>query len=129
QCTTPRLTFCECAAVGGMMEASLLAETVMEHEYDYLIIGAGMAADAAAKALGDADPDARVGILGDETHAPYERPPLTKGLWTENDKKPADAVDLGTAAKGADLHLGRQAVSLDTTSRSVDDDPGASWLY
>src|SRR5699024_590817 len=82
-----------------------------------------------AKPLGVACPDSRVGSLGDETQSRYERPPLTKGFWTQTDKKPADAVDLGTAAKGADLHLGRQAVSLDTTSRSVDDDQGDNWLY
>lgn len=100
----------------------------MDHEFDYLIVGGGMSADAAARALRESDPDASVGILGDEAHGPYERPPLTKGLWKE-DKPAAEVVDLGTAGKGAELQLGRRAVSLDTTSRSVDDDQGDSWQY
>lgn len=100
----------------------------MEYEYDYLVIGGGMAADAAAKSLKQSDPDARVGILGEETQGPYERPPLTKGLWQES-KPPADVVDLGTVDKGVELHLGRRAVSLDTTNRNVEDDRGDSWQY
>lgn len=100
----------------------------MEHEYDYLIAGGGMAADAAAKAIAEGDPGASVGILGDEVHAPYERPPLTKGLWNE-DKPPAEVVDLHTVDKGAQLHLGRHAVDLDTTNRSVDDNQGDRWQY
>lgn len=100
----------------------------MDHEYDYLIVGGGMSADAAAKALHESDPGSSVGILGDETHAPYERPSLTKGLWKET-RPAADVVDLGTAGKDAELHLGRRAVSLDTTSRSIDDDQGDSWQY
>ena len=51
----------------------------MEHVHDYLIIGAGMAADAAAKAIREVDPAADVGLGGEETSAPYQRPPLSKG--------------------------------------------------
>jgi len=52
----------------------------MQYEYDYLIVGAGMTADAAAKAIRESDAPARIGIVGIETHAPYERPPLSKAL-------------------------------------------------
>lgn len=100
----------------------------MDHEYDYLIIGAGMTADAAAKTLHEEDSGASIGILGDEAFGPYGRPPLSKGVWKE-DKPAAEVVDLGTAAKGARLHLGRRAVSLDTTDRSVEDDQGDTWFY
>ena len=55
----------------------------MEHRYDYLIIGAGMTADAAAKAIREADAKASIGLVGDETHPPYERPPLSKALWKD----------------------------------------------
>ncbi len=36
----------------------------MEHDYDYLIIGAGMTADAAAKSIRKADAGASIGIVG-----------------------------------------------------------------
>lgn len=98
----------------------------MEYRYDYLIVGAGMAADAAAKALRESAPDATIGIVGDEPHPPYERPPLSKGLWKE---KPVDSVDLGTVRGGAVLHLRRHAVALDRVARQVSDDHGDTYTY
>lgn len=99
----------------------------MEHKYDYLIIGAGMAADAAAKAIREVESDAKIGIVGEETSAPYQRPPLSKGLW-KGDKSPAD-VDLATAATGATLHLGRRIESLDRAAHLAHDDRGDSYRY
>jgi NADPH-dependent 2,4-dienoyl-CoA reductase/sulfur reductase-like enzyme len=99
----------------------------MEHAYDYLIVGGGMAADAAAKAIRAADAAASVGILGAEAEPPYERPPLSKALW-KGDRTLA-SIDLGTAAGGIDLHLGRRAQVLDRAGHRVDDDRGDSWRY
>lgn len=42
----------------------------MEHKHDYLVIGAGMAADATARAIREVGPDADIGIVGEETSAP-----------------------------------------------------------
>lgn len=53
----------------------------MEHSYDYLIIGAGMSGEAAAQALHASDGDGRIGMIGNESHPPYDRPPLSKALW------------------------------------------------
>jgi NADPH-dependent 2,4-dienoyl-CoA reductase/sulfur reductase-like enzyme len=100
----------------------------MEHACDYLMIGAGMAADAAAKALHDNDPEASVAIIGDEPQPPYKRPPLSKGLWSET--RPAgEAVDLNTAAKGAEVYSQRRAISLDANGHTVEDDQGDRWQY
>lgn len=99
----------------------------MEYEYDHLIVGAGMTADAAARAIREVDRGARVGIVGAEPHAPYERPPLSKALW--KDDKPAESVDLGTAASGAALHLGRRVVALDRGARRAVDDRDDVYRY
>ncbi|WP_424683793.1 NAD(P)/FAD-dependent oxidoreductase [Frateuria sp. YIM B11624] len=99
----------------------------MEHAYDYLIVGGGMAADAAAKAISAADAAASIGILGAETEPPYERPPLSKALW-KGDKTLA-SIDLQTAASGAELHLGRRAQTLDRAGHRVVDDRGDNWRY
>ena len=99
----------------------------MEHAYDYLIVGGGMAADAAAKAIRTADAVASIGILGAETEPPYERPPLSKALW-KGDKTLA-SIDLQTAASGAELHLGRRAQTLDRAGHRVVDDRGDNWRY
>jgi NADPH-dependent 2,4-dienoyl-CoA reductase/sulfur reductase-like enzyme len=99
----------------------------MEHVHDYLIIGAGMAADAAAKAIREADASANVGMVGDEAAPPYQRPPLSKALW-KGDKAVAD-IDLATAASGAQLHAGRRIESLDRIAHVARDDHGDSYRY
>ena len=99
----------------------------MEHLYDYLIIGAGMTADAAAKAIRKADAEASIGMVGDERQAPYERPPLTKALWKGD--KPVDSIDLGTDRSGAALHLERRIEVLDRDDRSARDDHGDIYRY
>lgn len=99
----------------------------MAYEYDHLIVGAGMTADAAAKAIRELDRTARVGLVGDERHAPYERPPLSKGLW--KDDRPIESIDLGTSASGAVLHLGRRVVGIDRVARRVVDDQGGVYAY
>jgi len=99
----------------------------MEHLYDYLIIGAGMTADAAAKAIRKADAEASIGMVGDERQAPYERPPLTKALWKGD--KPIESIDLGTDRSGAVLHLQRRIEVLDRDDRSARDDQGDVYRY
>src|SRR5215831_16617708 len=98
----------------------------MEPDYDYLIIGAGMTADAAAKSIRKADAGGSIGIVGDETHPPYERPPLSKALWKD---KTVESIDLATERSGAVLHLGRRARALDCVDRSARDDHGNVYRY
>jgi NADPH-dependent 2,4-dienoyl-CoA reductase/sulfur reductase-like enzyme len=99
----------------------------MEHVHDYLIIGGGMAADAAAKAIREVDAAANVGIVGDDPSPPYQRPPLSKAMW-KGDKSPAD-IDLATAGSGATLHPGRRIASLDRVAHVARDDRGDSYRY
>jgi NADPH-dependent 2,4-dienoyl-CoA reductase/sulfur reductase-like enzyme len=99
----------------------------MDHDYDYLIIGAGMTADAAAKSIRKEDAAASIGVVGDEAHAPYERPPLSKALWKGD--KGVESTDLGTARSGAEVHLGRRIVALDCVDRSARDAEGDIYRY
>lgn len=57
----------------------------MRFDYDYVIVGGGMAADAAARGIREVDPVGSIAILGDDAEPPYERPPLSKDLWREPD--------------------------------------------
>jgi NADPH-dependent 2,4-dienoyl-CoA reductase/sulfur reductase-like enzyme len=90
--------------------------------YRYLIIGGGMTADAAARAIRESDPSGSIGIISDDPHPPYNRPPLSKGLWKGDD--PAKTVWRGTDTIGADLRLGRRATAINTKQKSVTDDRG-----
>jgi len=99
----------------------------MDHVHDYLIVGAGMAADAAAKAICEADATGDIGMVGEEAAPPYQRPPLSKALW-KGDKQVAD-IDLGTAASGVKLYLERRVVALDRAAHLVRDGQGDSYRY
>jgi 3-phenylpropionate/trans-cinnamate dioxygenase ferredoxin reductase subunit len=99
----------------------------MQHTYDYLIIGGGMSADAAAKSIRKHDEKGTIGLISAEIHPPYERPPLTKALWTKD--KPVESIDLDTQRAGLELHLGRNAVALDRDAKNVTDDRGDTYRY
>lgn len=52
------------------------------NNYKYVIIGGGMAANAAVEGIREEDEQGSIGILTAESFPPYDRPPLSKGLWS-----------------------------------------------
>ena len=46
-----------------------------------MLVGGGTASFAAAKAIRERDPTAKVLIVTQEKYTPYSRPPLSKHLW------------------------------------------------
>jgi len=53
---------------------------IMTRSTDYLLIGGGLASAEAAKLIRQQDESAAITLVGDEPHAPYNRPPLTKAF-------------------------------------------------
>jgi NADPH-dependent 2,4-dienoyl-CoA reductase/sulfur reductase-like enzyme len=94
--------------------------------YTYLIVGGGMTADAAISGIREVDPSGPIGLIGADLHPPYDRPPLSKGLWKG---KPLESIWRKTAGEGVILHLGRQAKTLDPPNRRVTDDRGTVYTY
>jgi 3-phenylpropionate/trans-cinnamate dioxygenase ferredoxin reductase subunit len=52
----------------------------------YLIVGGGLTADAACRGIRELDPDGAIVLVGEDSHPPYARPPLSKGLWKGADE-------------------------------------------
>ena len=52
------------------------------NQQTFVVIGAGQAGGWAVKTLRDEGFDGRILMFGNEAHAPYERPPLSKGVLT-----------------------------------------------
>lgn len=94
--------------------------------YKYLIIGGGMAADAAAKAIRKADADGSIGLISAETAPPYKRPPLSKTLWQG---KPLESIWLKTDEHGVDLHLSRRVQTLDLHDKTATDDDCREYTF
>ena len=95
-------------------------------DYHYLIVGGGMAADAAARGIRELDPSRDIGVLSEEPDAPYSRPPLSKGLWKGD---ALESVWRKTADLGVTLHLGKRVMRLDPATRQVTDHRGATYGY
>lgn len=94
--------------------------------YDYLIVGGGMTADAAVSALVAGDPKGKIGLVSAESDPPYNRPPLTKGLWKDEN---LGSVWLKSARLGATLHLARRVERLDVDEKQAVDDEGQVYAY
>jgi 3-phenylpropionate/trans-cinnamate dioxygenase ferredoxin reductase component len=97
----------------------------MEH-YRYLIVGGGMAADAAVDGIREIDGDGSVGVVALETDPPYSRPPLSKGLWKGDDP---ESVWRHTEDKGAQVYLGRTIESIDAEAKQARDDQGGVYGF
>ncbi|BAU50188.1 FAD-dependent pyridine nucleotide-disulfide oxidoreductase [Sulfurifustis variabilis] len=94
--------------------------------YQYIIVGGGMTADAAAKGIREVDPQGTIAIFAAERHPPYNRPPLTKGLWKG---KAVETVWRGTAETGATLRLDRTIAAIDPERKVVQDRDGETHGY
>ena len=94
----------------------------MEHSFDYVILGAGMAGSAAAKGIRSRDGKGTIALLGAEPHPPYDRPPLSKDLW--NGRKSPEQIWRDIESLRATLFPGRHAAAIDTQKKSVRDDHG-----
>lgn len=87
----------------------------------YLIVGGGMAADAAVHGIRELDETGTIAMLSAENHAPYDRPPLSKKLWTG---KPLESIWRKTAEAGVDIRLEARALACDRESRTITDNHG-----
>jgi 3-phenylpropionate/trans-cinnamate dioxygenase ferredoxin reductase subunit len=94
--------------------------------YDYLIIGGGMSAAAAVTTLAARDPQGTIGLVSAESDPPYDRPPLTKGLWKDQD---LGSVWRQSAQAGATLHLNRRVERLDVDQKQAVDDGGQVYAF
>jgi 3-phenylpropionate/trans-cinnamate dioxygenase ferredoxin reductase subunit len=86
-----------------------------------VIVGASYAGVQLAVSARELGFDAPIVLLGDEAHAPYQRPPLSKGLLTG--KTDVDQLALRGpdffAEQNIELRLGTRATALDLTARRV----------
>lgn len=97
----------------------------MRH-YAYLIIGGGMAADAAVKGIRSIDENWEICVVGSEPVPPYKRPPLSKQLWKG---KPVDSIWLDTTDFGITLELGKTVTAIDLTDNHVVDHEGVEYGF
>jgi len=94
--------------------------------YHYLIVGGGMTAAAAVEGIREIDANGTIGIISLEQDRPYDRPPLSKGLWKD---KPLDTIWRKLDQDGLALHLGRTVREILASRKCVIDDRGDRFGY
>ncbi len=112
--------------------AQLTAELVKKKEAPIVIVGAGQAGAIAARAMRDLGSAAPIDLFGEEHHAPYERPPLSKsdfvgkigssGLTSVLSATEAETLDIA-------LHLGARVAKIDRTERTIETEDGTLFPY
>lgn len=94
-----------------------------------VVVGAGLAGWRLVEFLRGAGFGGSLTLIGDERHAPYDRPPLSKqvlaGRWDVGKATLATPEKLGAAS--ATLRLGERAVALDVERTAVQLE-GGEWI-
>ncbi|MDQ0307839.1 NADPH-dependent 2,4-dienoyl-CoA reductase/sulfur reductase-like enzyme [Kitasatospora herbaricolor] len=76
-----------------------------------VVVGAGLAGAQCVRALRGGGLQGRIVLLGDEPHAPYDRPPLSKDVLLG--KADATTLDIDYEQLGVELVTGRRATGLE----------------
>lgn len=97
-----------------------------DKHYQYLIIGGGMTGEAAIRGIRQADPTGGIGLFSAEAHPPYNRPPLSKGLWKG---EPETDIWLDPPAGATDLVLDRRIDRIEPDRKVAVDDQGNEYSY
>ena len=97
----------------------------------YLIVGGGAAAASAIDGIREHDPSGSIRVLSRDNHPPYQRPPLSKGLWFG--KQTLNELPIHPdgfyAERNVELLLRREAVELDADAHRVWDERGGVHEY
>ncbi|HSJ87038.1 MAG TPA: FAD/NAD(P)-binding oxidoreductase [Anaerolineales bacterium] len=97
----------------------------MKH-YKYLIIGGGLAGDAAVEGIRELDKEGSIGMFSMELNPPYTRPNLSKQLWKG---RPLEKIWKNTESRGADLLLNHKVTEIDLPKKCVRDEAGEEYSF
>jgi NADPH-dependent 2,4-dienoyl-CoA reductase/sulfur reductase-like enzyme len=102
-----------------------------EHSCSYIVVGAGLAAASAVDGIRQHDQNGSILIIGAEPEAPYDRPPLSKQLWSGG--KRVEEIFLHDQAfyaqHGVELRVGTEVVALDPAAHVLRDGSGTRYRY
>src|SRR5512142_1519475 len=98
---------------------------MMKH-YKYLIIGGGLAGDAAVRGIRELDANGSIGMFSTELNPPYVRPNLSKGLWKG---RPIEKIWRNTEGMKVELLLNRKVVELYVQKKCDADESGEEYTF
>src|SRR5690348_6747312 len=97
----------------------------------YVIVGGGLAGASAVEGLREVDPAGPIVMFGGEPELPYNRPPLSKQLWTGAET--VEKIFVHDRAfydqRGVDLRLDSRIAKVDPASHTAWDERGEAVPY
>lgn len=100
-------------------------------EYDYVIVGGGLAGASAIQGIRERDPNGSILLVGGEARLPYDRPPLSKKLWFGSMQ--VEDIYLHDQAyydsNAVTLALGNRVVKIDPQAKTFADINGRQYRY
>jgi 3-phenylpropionate/trans-cinnamate dioxygenase ferredoxin reductase subunit len=103
----------------------------MRDIHSYIIVGAGLSGAAAVEGIRQRDQRGSILLIGAEKDLPYDRPPLSKQLWTGG-KTIAEIVLHDEAfykQNAVDLRLGVEVTHIDPAAHTILDSQGNTCRY
>lgn len=94
--------------------------------YPYIIVGGGMTAVAALQGIRENDPDGEIALFTKEAYEPYDRPPLTKGLW---EKKDLESIQRSFDHSHVDVFLKTAVEKIFPESKQIHTEVGEEFAY
>jgi 3-phenylpropionate/trans-cinnamate dioxygenase ferredoxin reductase subunit len=103
----------------------------MAEQFQYIIIGGGLAGASAVEGIREKDQTGTIAMFVQEPHLPYDRPPLTKGLWTGKTKEAELLVHDDAFYRKQQVRIFRDTriVKIDRKKKEVLDIPGNAYAY
>lgn len=99
--------------------------------YSYVIVGAGLSGASAVEGIRQVDKRGSILLLGAEEDLPYDRPPLSKQLWTGG--KTVTEIVLHDEAfyktNAVDVRLGTEVTQIDAAAHTICDNQDNACRY
>src|SRR5262249_5032653 len=102
-----------------------------ERSYSYVIVGGGLAGAGAVEGIRQHDTSGSILLISAEHDSPYDRPPLSKNLWTGTKKVEEIVLHPQSFYKdnGVELKLETNVAELNAAGHTVRDTAGTSFQY
>lgn len=98
----------------------------MKNKHQFIIVGGGMAADAAVDGIRETDMDASLLMISEESFLPYNRPPLSKALWKDAGM---EKIWRQTDQKKIEILLNTCVISINPEKKTIKTDKDQEFLF
>ena len=103
----------------------------MANQFKYIIVGGGLAGASAVEGIRARDSSGRIALFGKENRLPYDRPPLSKGLWLGKTKLDAISVhdESFYSTNNVRMYLNTEIVAIEQGNNRIVDKQGNHYTY